>query len=81
MNVDREESRVVHTNPMARRTFQLSSRSCRLVRLSLAWYKTAVPATRAEAAALQRHRIARPGPGVDGDTVGRVAIFTGGMWQ
>ena len=64
------------TNPKASRTFQLISRSCRLVRLSLAWYTTDVPATTAEAAALHRHRIARPGPGVVGDITGRSDMST-----
>ena len=44
--------------------------------MSLAWYTTAVPATSADAAALHRQRIARPGPGVEGEMVGRVDIFT-----
>ena len=41
------------------------------LRWSLAWYNTAVPATRADAPALQIQRIARPGPGVVGDMTGR----------
>ncbi len=65
----------VHTNPKASRIFQLISRLRILVRLSLAWYNTAVPAIRTEAAALHRQRIARPGPGVSGDMMGRSAIF------